>query len=183
MRFRPFALLAICRLSLDLANFRETRLAEIQKTRSGEDKGGRTASSAILENRCVELAAEVQVYSDPASTLRTMAHNHSASQDVGLNAIQQTSGKPQSPTLMDQDIQDRGYQLRRIPLLRCWVNKGDRLDPAPHSCFVAQILFAELPLQVALLAFDDPTLDHQQRYRQKKDGPQRVRQAGDAHVD
>jgi hypothetical protein len=65
-------------------------------------------------------------------------------------------GKPHSLTFMDQDIQDRGYQLRRIPLLRGWVNKGDRLDPAPHSCFVAQVLFAELPLQVALLAFDDP---------------------------
>src|SRR5215208_1730507 len=80
-------------------------------------------------------------------------------------------------------MQNLGYELPRIPLLRCWVNKGDRLDPAPHSCFVAQVLFAELPLQVALLAFDDPTLDYQQRYRQKKDGPQRVRQAGDARVD
>jgi hypothetical protein len=78
---------------------------------------------AILENRYVELAAEVQVYSEQASTLRTMAHNHSASQDVGLSAIQQTSGKPHSPTLMDLDIQDRGYQLRRIPLPRTPVNK------------------------------------------------------------
>jgi hypothetical protein len=75
------------------------------------------------KNRCVKLAAEVQVYSDPASTLRTMAHNHSASQDVGLNAIQQTSGKPQSPTLMDLDIQDRGYHLLRISLLGTSVNK------------------------------------------------------------
>jgi hypothetical protein len=64
----------------------------------------------------VELAAGVQVYSDPASTLRTMAHNHSASQDVVLTAIQQSSGKPQSPTLMDLDIQNRGYYLLRIPL-------------------------------------------------------------------
>jgi hypothetical protein len=71
----------------------------------------------------VELAAEVQVYSDPASTLRTMAHNHSASQDVVLTPIQETSGKPQSPTLMDLDIQDRGYHLRRIPLPRTPVNK------------------------------------------------------------
>jgi hypothetical protein len=77
---------------------------------------------AILENRCVELAAGVQVYSDPASTLRMMAHNHSASQDVVLAAIQQTSEKPQSPTLMDLDIQDRGDQLRRIPLPRTSVN-------------------------------------------------------------
>src|SRR5215213_10564181 len=32
LRFRPFAVLAICRPSLDLANFRETRLAEIRFT-------------------------------------------------------------------------------------------------------------------------------------------------------
>jgi len=72
----------------------------------------------------VDLAAEVEVYSDPASALRTMAHNHPASQDVGLTAMQETSGKPNSPTLMDLDIQDRGYHLRRIPLLRTTVNKG-----------------------------------------------------------
>jgi hypothetical protein len=74
----------------------------------------------------VELAAGVQVYSDPASTLRTMAHNHPASQDVGLTPIQETSGKRQSPTLMDLDIQDRGHQLLRIPLLRTRVNRDDR---------------------------------------------------------
>ena len=80
----------------------------------------RTASNAILESDVdladVDLAAEVEVYSDPASTLRTMAHNHPASQDVGLPPIQQTTAKPHSPTLMDLDIQDRGYHLRRIPL-------------------------------------------------------------------
>jgi hypothetical protein len=47
----------------------------------------------------IDLAAEVEVYNDPASALRTMAHNHPASQDVGLSAIQETSGKPHSPTL------------------------------------------------------------------------------------
>src|SRR4051794_7727968 len=62
-------------------------------------------------------------------------------------------------------------------------NEEGRLDPTPHSFFVAQVLFAELPFQVALLAFDDPTLDYQQHYRQKTDGPQRVRQAGYAGVD
>jgi hypothetical protein len=87
------------------------------------------------------------------------------------------------PSSQGQFMQDLANGLRRISLLRCWVNKGDRLDPAPHSCFVAQVLFAELPLQVALLLLDDPTLDHQQRYRQKKGGPQRVRQAGDARLD
>ena len=71
----------------------------------------------------VDLAAEVEVYSDPASALRTMAHNHPASQDVVMTSIQETSGKPHSPTLMDLDIQDRGYQLRRIPLPRTSVNK------------------------------------------------------------
>jgi hypothetical protein len=70
----------------------------------------------------VELAAAVQVYSDPACTLRTRAHNHSATQDVGLTPIQETSGKPHSLTFMDQDIQDRGYHLLRIPLLRPSVN-------------------------------------------------------------
>jgi hypothetical protein len=71
----------------------------------------------------VELAAAVQVYSDQVSPLRTRAHNHSATQDVGLTPIQETSGKPQSLTFMDQDIQDRGYHLLRIPLLRAWLNK------------------------------------------------------------
>src|SRR5215217_9186707 len=74
-------------------------------------------------------------------------------------------------------------ELRKITLLRGWVNRDDHLDPTPHLCFVAQVLFAELPLQVALLALDDPTLDYQQRYRQKKDGPQRVREASGASVD
>jgi hypothetical protein len=74
----------------------------------------------------VELAAGVQVYSDPATILRTMAHNHPASQDVGLTPIQETSGKLQSPTLMDLDIQDREYHLRRISLPRTSVNKGKR---------------------------------------------------------
>ena len=64
----------------------------------------------------VDLAAAVEVYSDPASALCTMAHNHPASQDVVLTPIQKTSGKPQSPTLMDLDIQNRGYYLLRIPL-------------------------------------------------------------------
>ena len=86
----------------------------------------RSASNAILENDVdladVDLAAAVEVYSDPASTQRMMAHNHPASQDVGLTAIQETSGKSHSPTLMDLDIQDRGYHLRRIPLPRIWVN-------------------------------------------------------------
>src|SRR5918997_3666662 len=79
-----------------------------------------------------------------------------------------------------------GFGMRtseNTTLLRGWVNKADRLDPTPHLFFVAQVLFAELPLQVPLLAFDDATLDHQQRYRQKKDGPQRVRKASDARVD
>jgi hypothetical protein len=41
-----------------------------------------------------------------------------------------------------------------------------RLDPTPHSSFVVQVLFTELALQIALLALDDPTLDHEQRNRQ-----------------
>jgi hypothetical protein len=63
----------------------------------------------------IDLAAEMEVYNEPASALRTMAHNHPASQDVGLTPIQETSGKPHSPTLMDPDIQDRGYYLLRTP--------------------------------------------------------------------
>ena len=59
-----------------------------------------------------------------------MAHNHRASQDVGLTPILATSGKPHSPTLVDLHIQDRGYHLRRIPLLRRWVNKGRKKDRA-----------------------------------------------------
>src|SRR5918997_2261717 len=79
-----------------------------------------------------------------------------------------------------------GFGMRtseNTTLLRGWVNRADRLDPTPHLSFVAQVLFAELPLQVPLLALDDPTLDHHKRDRQKKDGPQRVREAGDARVD
>jgi hypothetical protein len=41
----------------------------------------------------IDLAAEMEVYNEPASALRTMAHNHPASQDVGLTPIQETSGK------------------------------------------------------------------------------------------
>src|SRR5215218_4651841 len=77
----------------------------------------------------------------------------------------------------------RRARLPRTSLLRGSVNRGNRLDPTPHSCFVAQVLFAELPLQIPLLALDDATLDHQQRNRQKKDGPQRVGEASDARVD
>ena len=88
----------------------------------------RSASNAILENDVdladVDLAAAVEVYSDPASAQRMMARNHPASQDVGLPTIQETSGKPQSPTLMDLDIQDRGYHLRRISLPRTRVNRA-----------------------------------------------------------
>jgi hypothetical protein len=64
----------------------------------------------------IDLAAEVGVYNDPASALRTMAHKNSASQDVVLTPIQETSAKPHSPTLMDPDIPDRGYHLLRTPL-------------------------------------------------------------------
>src|SRR5215208_3530638 len=60
--------------------------------------------------------------------------------------------------------------------------RSNRLDPTPHSCFIAQALFTELALQIALLSLDDATLDHQQRNRQKNDGPQRVREAGDARI-
>ncbi len=109
---------------------------------------------AILENRCVELAAGVQVYSDPASTLRTMAHNHSASQDVVLTAIQQSSGKPQSPTLMDLDIQDRGYQLRRIPLPRTWVNKGEKRGRRPS---LGGIIEVHRDIEQGVRSYDPPT--------------------------
>jgi hypothetical protein len=82
----------------------------------------------------VDLAAAVEVYSDPASALCTMAHNHPASQDVGLTPIQKTSGKPQSPTLMDLDIQNRGYYLLRIPLFpRSWLNKPPADVPEPSG--------------------------------------------------
>src|SRR3712207_5239407 len=50
-------------------------------------------------------------------------------------------------------------ELRRTILLRGSVNRGNCLDPTPHLCFVAQVLFAELPLQVPLLTLDDATLD------------------------
>jgi hypothetical protein len=102
----------------------------------------RSASNAILENDVdladVDLAAAVEVYSDPASAQRMMAHNHPASQDVGLTAIQETSGKSHSPTLMDLDIQDRGYHLRRISLPRTRVNRArERAEtaksPGPSS--------------------------------------------------
>ena len=81
------------------------------------------SSESVVEIADVELPAGVQVYSDPAPTLRTMAHNHPASQDVGLTPVQETSGKPHSLTLTDLDIQDRAYHLRRIPLLGTWVNR------------------------------------------------------------
>jgi hypothetical protein len=55
-----------------------------------------------------------------------------------------------------------------------------RLDPTPHLCFVAQVLFTKLALQIALLTLDNATLDYEQRNRQKKDSPQRVREASDA---
>jgi len=78
------------------ANFAESRLAEVQKEkrRGGREEHRRARSSKTD----VELAAAVQVYSDRASTLRTMAHNHRASQDVGLTPIHETSGKLHSPT-------------------------------------------------------------------------------------
>src|SRR5215207_3531355 len=60
--------------------------------------------------------------------------------------------------------------------------RSNRLDPTPHSCFVAQVLFTELALQIALLSLDDATLDHQQRDRKNNDGPQRVREAGHARI-
>src|SRR5215216_3771342 len=60
---------------------------------------------------------------------------------------------------------------------------GLRLDPTPHSRFVAQVLFTELALQIAFLTLDDAALNHLQRDRQKKDSPQRVRQARDACID
>jgi hypothetical protein len=44
-------------------------------------------------------------------------------------------------------------------LLHTQVNRGDRLDPTPDLCFVAQVLFAELALQIALLALDHAALD------------------------
>src|SRR5215218_9188326 len=80
-------------------------------------------------------------------------------------------------------MQDLEYGLRRMVLLRGWVNRGDRSDPTPYSCFVAHVLCAELPLQIALLALDDAAPDHHQCDRQKKDGPQRVREASDPRVD
>ena len=96
----------------------------------------RTTSSAILGNDVdladIDLAAEVEVYNDPASALRTMAHNHPASQDVVLAPIQETSGKPHSPTLMDLDIRDRGYHIRRTPFPRTPVNRPVCSHLAPH---------------------------------------------------
>ena len=84
------------------------------------------SSESDVDLADIDLAAEVEVYSDPASALRTMAHNHPASQDVGLTPIQETSAKPHSPTLMDLNIRDHGYHLLRIPLPRTTVNKGPR---------------------------------------------------------
>ena len=71
-----------------------------------------------------------------------MAHNHPASQDVVMTSIQETSGKPHSPTLMDLDIQDRGYQLRRIPLPRTLVNKGRKKE---RSCYHAPAFTLSVP--------------------------------------
>src|SRR5215208_145333 len=51
-----------------------------------------------------------------------------------------------------------------------------------HPCLVAQVLFTELALQIALLSLNDTTLDHQQRNRQKYDGPQRVPEGGDVRI-
>jgi hypothetical protein len=50
----------------------------------------------------------MQVYSDLGSSLRTMRHNHPDPRDAVLIPIQETSGKPHSPTLLGLDIQDRG---------------------------------------------------------------------------
>src|SRR5918993_5203817 len=68
------------------------------------------------------------------------------------------------------------------PSTRLGERRSNRLDPTPHSCFIAQVLFTELALQIALLSLDDATLDHQQHNRQKNDGPQRVCEAGDARI-
>src|SRR5215208_7052360 len=60
----------------------------------------------------------------------------------------------------------RQGEVRRITLPRTPLNKAikkDRLDPTPHSSFVAQVLFTELALQVPLLTLDHTTLDYQQR--------------------
>src|SRR5918998_972932 len=56
-------------------------------------------------------------------------------------------------------------------------------EPTPRLRLVAQVLFAELAFQVALLPFDYPALDHHQRRRQKEDGPERVGEAGYSRVD
>src|SRR5215217_5946288 len=74
-------------------------------------------------------------------------------------------------------MQDLGYGLRRMVLLRGWVNRGDRSDPTPYSCFVAHVLCTELPLQIALLALDHAAPDHAQRDRKQREGPRRPRRA------
>jgi hypothetical protein len=43
-------------------------------------------------------------------------------------------------------------------------------DPTPHLRLVAQVLFAELALQVVLLALDDAAPYREQRDRQQQDG-------------
>jgi hypothetical protein len=63
-----------------------------------------------------DLAAVVQVYSDPASSLRTRLHNHPAPQDVVLSPVHETGCKPHIPTLIDLDIHDPESGLPRILL-------------------------------------------------------------------
>jgi hypothetical protein len=72
--------------------------------------------AARLKKAEDDLAAVVQVYSDPASTLRTRLHNHSAPQDVVLSPMHETGLKPHIPTLVDLDLHDPESGILRILL-------------------------------------------------------------------
>jgi hypothetical protein len=126
----------VCQVATSEGELRRKPIRRSSEREAARRKGVRTTSSAILGNDVdladIDLAAEVEVYNDPASALHTMAHNHPASQDVGLTPIQETSGKPHSPTLMDLDIQDRGYHLLRTPFPRTPVNRPVCSHLAPH---------------------------------------------------
>ena len=71
--------------------------------------------AARLKKAEDDLAAVVQVYSDPASSLRTRLHNHLAPQDVVLSRMRETGGKPHIVTLIDLDLHDPESGLLKIP--------------------------------------------------------------------
>jgi hypothetical protein len=84
--------------------------------------------AARLKKAEDDLAAVVEVYSDPASSLSTRLHNHPAPQDVVLSSMHETGGKPHFPTLIDLDILDPESGLPRIPLPGTSVNKGRKKE-------------------------------------------------------